>query len=382
MTGRTRGSTFAALIFISTLGSVLLAGCRTNEVFSPGGTPSPPERFEAYYYARAVHLSWELGSQWNGEPFRVWGKRLSDPDYFLIAEVTNCSQGLCSYTDSNVASDVTYVYYVAALGPAGAETASDLALEVYVPRPTAPPPPGTPDAVPLDGALFLQWDDTSRDAADFSFYRVYLDDAGGAPTLLGETDSEGFLDSLVGNGSTYTYFVTAVDDLGHESDGSALAEGTPRPDYHGEILFSYSDLPLEAGFRFQESEESVPVLPGDDPARHLRLETDEFGWWLVPGPGVEIAAESTFTTALRCGPGADQDCIDIRVAPAFGYASAAAELIPEYSYVVRVPEGAASWRYGVIRITHLGFSQDGAIALFDWAFQLQLDNPSLVTDSG
>jgi hypothetical protein len=29
-------------------------------------------------------------------------------------------------------------------------------------------------------------------------------------------------------------------------------------------------------------------------------------------------------------------------------------------------------------VSHLGFAQDGAIAIFDWAYQLQPGNPSLV----
>ena len=127
---------------------------------------------------------------------------------------------------------------------------------------------------------------------------------------------------------------------------------------------------MEDGFRFQESEGSVPALPGDDPAWLLRLETAASGWWLVPVLGVEIASDSAFTSALQCGPGADQDCIDVRVAQASGCYSAAAEMLPEYSYVLTVLEGGSNRRYSLIRITHLGFSQDGAIALFDWAFQL------------
>jgi hypothetical protein len=32
----------------------------------------------------------------------------------------------------------------------------------------------------------------------------------------------------------------------------------------------------------------------------------------------------------------------------------------------------------VIRVTHVGSAQDGAIAIFDWAFQLQPGNPALI----
>jgi hypothetical protein len=83
--------------------------------------------------------------------------------------------------------------------------------------------------IALDGANFITWGTASRGVSDFSHYRVYQD-AGSTSYLLGETDSEGFLDLLAANGDTYAYFVTAIDTDGHESDGSLSAEGTPRPD--------------------------------------------------------------------------------------------------------------------------------------------------------
>jgi hypothetical protein len=345
--------------------------------FSSSGGPAPPRHFDAYYYDRAVYLSWELDPRWDGEAFRIWGKRKSDADYFLVAEVTNCADGFCSYTDSNVVPEVTYVYYVSAVDASGNEAASDEAIEVFVPQPVPPPVPGNLDAVPLDGAIYLRWGTNSRQAQDFAFYRVYLEGGDGSTVLLGETDSEGFLDLLVQNGSTYGYFISAVDEDGHESQGSALAEGTPRPDFHGELLYAYQDRPEASGLRFQDSEETDPVLSGDDPTRHLTLEYHNDAWWLAPGPGVEVSDEVTFTTALRCGPASDGGCVDVRYAPDSGYSSAPVPLLAEYAYVLRVPAGGGDWRYALIRVSHLGFAQDGAIAIFDWAFQLQPGNPSL-----
>jgi hypothetical protein len=360
------------------LSLILSAGCQDSDPYVPVGAPSPPENFDATYYAQAVHLSWELAPGWDGEPFRVWAKRVSDANFFLIAEVTACAGGVCSYLDSNVAAGVTYVYYVTAVGPTGLEASSDISVEVHVPQPIAPPRPGSLDVISLDGALFVTWGEESRQADDFAFYRVYLEGGDGAVFLLGETDSEGFLDSLVENGNTYGYFVTALDDQGHESERTELAEGTPRPDYHGELLYAYQDRPEDSGFRFQDSEETLPVVPGDDVSRDFRIEADETGWWLVPAPGVEIATESFFTTALRCGPASDVGCIDVRSAPTTGYDTQAAQLLPEFAYVVRVPAEGSGWYHGLIRVTHVGFAQDGALVLFDWAFQLQQDNPNLM----
>lgn len=345
--------------------------------FSSSAGPAPPRSFDAYYYDRAVRLSWELGAGWNGEAFRIWGKRKSDADYFLVAEVTSCSDGVCSYADPNITPEVTYVYYVSAVDRYGNESASDEAIEVFVPEPTPPPVPDGLDPIPLDGAIYLRWAANSRQAADFSFYRVYLEGGDGSTLLLGETDSEGFLDLLVENGNTYGYFVSAVDVDGHESEGSVLAEGTPRPDFHGELLYAFGDRPEASGFRFQETEATSPIVSGSDATRHLRLEFDGDAWWLVPGPGVELSPDAVFTTALRCGPAADEGCVDVRRAPDSGYVSDSVSLLAEYAYVVRVPADGEGWRYGLIRVTHLGFAQDGAVAIFDWAYQLQPGNPSL-----
>jgi len=192
--------------------------------------PAPPRNLDVWYYAHAVHLSWDLDSRWDGEPFRVYAKRVTDPDYFLTAEVSNCQDGRCSYRDVNIVAGVSYEYFVSAVDPStGEEAASSVSIQVAVPHPVPPPVPGGVDAVPLDDAVFLKWDDRSRDAGDFSFYRIYLQGGDGSVLLLGETDSEGFLDLLVQNGNTYGYFVTAVDDQGHESEGAPWPRPPPGP---------------------------------------------------------------------------------------------------------------------------------------------------------
>lgn len=364
---------------LAVLAVAALSGCDTLDVVAPGnGGSAAPRALDAYYYNQAVTLTWELPARWDGESFRVYGKRTTDADFFFIADVTSCSEGRCRYTDVNIVPETTYEYYVATYDPdSGTETESEYAVEVHVPQPAPPPVPGDLDAVPLDDAIYLTWNDDARQADDFAFYRIYLEDAEGSVVLLGETDSEGFLDLLVQNGNTYGYFVTSVDDRGHESQGSHLAEGTPRPDYHGELVFAFEDVPESAGFAFQEDESIDPIVSGTSEERHLRIEVDEEGWWLVPGPGVEVHRDAYFTTQLRCGPAADAGCLDLRVAPEDDYSGADIALFPEYSYVLRVPAAGGGWRYGVIRVSHVGWAQDGAIVIFDWAYQLQVGNPAL-----
>lgn len=358
-----------------------VAACESEtRIVDPGGgtEPAAPRALDAYYYDRAVYVTWELPAAWDGDSFRVYSKRLSDPDYFLIAEVTNCTGGLCSYTDTNLQAGVAYEYYVASVGRSGFETPTDYAVEVSVPHPVAPQSPGAVEVVALDGAAYIRWNDASRDADDFSFYRVYLAGADGQDYLLGETDSEGFLDLLAENGLTYSYFVTAVDDQGHESGGSGLGEGTPRPDYHNEWIWDWMDRADLSGFRFQEDESVDPVVSGDDPSRHFRLESDVDGWWLVPGPDARVYPEAYETTALKCGPGADVGCTALEVAPTSGYTTQDIGLFPQTTYVLEVMGDDGSIHYGALRVTLLGLDQNGdGIMIFDWSYQLQPGNPAL-----
>ncbi len=356
-----------------------LAACDSDDlIYYDDEYAAPPENLAGWYYDRAVYLTWDLAPAWDNDPFRVYGKRRSDTDYFFIAEVTNCSEGRCSYTDVNILAEVTYEYYVASVSPSGLETASDWAVEVYVPLPVPPPDPGAVEVVALDNANYIRWSDNPRNEADFSFYRVYLAGDGGEDFILGETDSEGFLDLLAWNGETYNYFVTSVDDQGHESNGSPVAAGTPRPDYHGEWIYAFEDLPAQAGFRFSEDEMTYPILDGASPNRHFRMEVDADGWWLVPGPGTQIYDGLFETTALKCGVEQDADCVALDQAPLTGYTNLDMPLYPQTTYVLRVVGDDGLDHYGVIRATLLGSDQDGAaIMIFDWAYQLQAGNPNL-----
>jgi hypothetical protein len=356
-----------------------LAACDTDDfVYYDDEYAAPPENLAGWYYNRAVYLTWDLAPAWDNDPFRVYGRRRSDANYFFIAEVTNCSEGLCSYTDVNILPNITYEYYVASVSPSGFETESAWAVEVFVPIPDPPPDPGTVEVVALDNANYIRWSNDPRNTADFSFYRVYLAADGEDDFILGETDSEGFLDLLAVNGESYSYFVTSVDHQGHESLGSHLATGTPRPDYHGEWIYAFEDVPTHAGFRFSQDELTYPIMAGDSPSRHFRVEVDADGWWLVAGPGTKIYDGLYETTALKCGVDSDSDCVALEQAPLSGYTDLDMPLYPQTTYVLRVVGDDGLDHYGAIRVTLLGFDQDGAaIMIFDWAYQLQAGNPNL-----
>lgn len=365
-----------------TVAAVLAAGC-DDDYWLLADPPDAPRDLEGYYYAGAVDLSWRLGGGWDGEAFRVYGKRVSDPDYFFIAEVTSCTEGLCVYRDINVRAEVTYEYYVSAVSlDTGEETASDYSVEVYVPRPVPPPVPDPVEAVALDNSAYVRWHDGASAEEDFAFYRVYVAE-GDSEYLVGETDSPGFLDFLAENGRTASYFVTSVDDRGHESEASEIASCTPRPDYTGEVMYSYEDVAASAGFRFQEADDLQAVMSGDSPHRHFRLESDAAGLWLAPGPEGRVHPEAHWTSALKCGVGSDADCLSWERAPMSGYSARRMPLDAGFTYMFQVSGDDGETRFGSVRASHLGLDQDGnRLIVFDWAYQTQAGNPSLSTAGG
>src|SRR5690606_20896717 len=89
-----RGGTMRRLAYVILLLMVPLAGCKSDTVLVPvGDTPAAPRALQASYYAGAVTVEWELAPAWDGEAFRVYSRRVSDPSYYLVAEVTSCSNG-------------------------------------------------------------------------------------------------------------------------------------------------------------------------------------------------------------------------------------------------------------------------------------------------
>lgn len=361
--------------------SAAAQGCgdRERTVLGPA-PPGAPRALDGWYHDRAVHLVWEPAAGWDGDSFRVYGKRRSDARYFRIAEVTNCAGGVCSYTDVNVVAGVTYRYFVVTVGRStGTESPESRTLEVHVPSAVPPTAPTAVEAIALDDAAYLRWEPDPATADAVSHYRVHLiDPDGGADFLLGETDSRGFLDERALNGNPYSYRISAVDRHGHVGPKSPSATAIPRPDFHGEWIGAFGEQPDASGFRFRADETVDPVVAGDDPARHFRLEVDQGGWWLVPGPSAGIHVDAFETTALRCGPASDASCVELRTAPTSGYTSDALELIPQLTYVLRVIGDDGALHYGAVRVELLGTDQGGdAMMIFDWAYQLVPESPRL-----
>lgn len=375
-------------------GLLLLAACEPSDrgVIVGPGEPGEPRDFAVRYQwvfegfsgttptgYPSVQLTWLPPSDWDDEVFRVYGKRTGGANYSLIATVTSCTQAGCVYTDRNVQHGQQYTYYVAAVDEAGGgETASEFAENITVPalnRPAAPTA-GTP--VGLDDAVYLRWTDTNN-AAAVARYMVYLTQLQGQAELyrVGDTDGRGFLDEQAQNGSEYGYRVAAVDTLGHVSSLSAQMTAVPRPDFTGELIYAHASNATQSGFRFVSSESQDPVVAGTSASAHFRLETSAGGWRIVPLNGAQVV-EFGRTTAITCGPGADAECRAATVAPTSGYTSSAIAVMPEFSYVFRVPGAAGQVHHGVVRVQLLGSDQSGRnLMIFDWSYQTKPNDPRL-----
>ncbi|CAN5636250.1 hypothetical protein BH23GEM6_BH23GEM6_14200 [soil metagenome] len=322
--------------------------------------------------APRVQLNWAVPQGWQGDPFRVYARRGTGA-YALIATVTSCGQGACTYLDANVRGGERYDYYVASVDERSGQEAESGRAQINVPTFTQPAAPADLVVTGLDAMSFLRW----RQPAAQRF-RVLLQ-VGQDYFDLGETDSQSFLDDRAENGVEHRYLVAAIDTLGHFSRLSSVGIGVPRPDYHAEILYPHEVRAEESGFRFVAAPATEdPVVSGNSPLAQWRVETID-GLVSIRPLGATRMTQGTFTTALSCGPGAEADCLDVREAPAdvaFGTAPAAAQ--SAYTYVFRLQSPDGRTRFAKARI--IGSTRDTAgrtVLIFDWAYQLRPDDRRL-----
>lgn len=386
-TGRTwRGVALAAS------GLFAIAGCGSDGgiIVGPGGTDLQPGNFDARYEwvlhgwqpggldpvgHAGVVLTWTLPADWDREPFRVYARRSVSSDYVAISTITSCADDICSYTDLNVSPGQSYDYFVATVDERTDEEFESEAVAVQVPSAALPQTPGSPEVTALDDALYLTWQSTGA-----ARYRIFLERIGTSEEFveIGETDGTSFVDERAENGVEYGYRIAAIDPIGQFSRRSAIGSGIPRPDYHTELVWSHLDDPSASGFRFQSSDDLDPIYGGLDAQAQWRLDESNGVLTIVPNSGTLVTA-GYFTTALTCGPAADADCISVATAPAASeFGSGAVEVAAGNTYVFQVTGDDGSKHYGKIRVQGSSVDTSGStVLLFDWAYQLLPNEPSL-----
>lgn len=130
-----------------------------------------------------------------------------------------------TYTDTSVRPSSTYTYTIVAAYTSRAESPPSAPVVVRTPAlpdtpDTSPPSPPTDlNAVIIDDAVFLDWQDAADDT-DITVYQVRRDG------LLLATLNSGTLsysDTTVLSATTYLYSVEALDVMGQHSQPSNLA---------------------------------------------------------------------------------------------------------------------------------------------------------------
>jgi len=249
-------------------------------------------------------------------------------------------------------------------------------------------PPDVPEALhttTLDGAVALVWDDNAyvSDPANFEHYRIYSSSfqiettaCGTSWRLEGTTVAPEFLVGALTNGVSRCFVVTAVSVDGAESAFSGSRADTPRPDSRNVILFARQEQDAESGFRFWDD------LDGDG-----RSQDDELGLVRNGSAGdIDFSVERDGTGALfldpvRVGTGVElysdlpvEDLTSIDIAPSGTFRTSAIEAAPGFGYVFEMEAGDEFFRYGALRVTHVGQT----FLIFDWAFQTDPGNPELL----
>jgi len=365
---------------------VLAAVACRSDLVAPGGGPSTPANLTYQLEPSGdpnrplgILLIWDDVTDANLASYRVYS-RASTSDAF----------GLRGETTSNTFHDngVPHLQYVVtAVDANGGESGFSNAITVDERLQLVAP--AWLSSISLNGAIHLQWDDTSYASAPtrFKWYRIYSTaynlDTGLCDTnwlLEGTTVAPEFLASALTNGVPRCYGVSAVSREGYESLWSPLHQDTPRPDARNTLVFAIDANGAQSGFRFWQD------ANGDGRAQtsELGLVVDGHGssvdfWvyrdptdstlWLVPGfSGTSMQLYST-------SPIADLTSID--VAPASGYSRNMIQAVPGYGYVFQIIEGS-TLRYGALRMTHVGRDY----LIFDWSFQTDIGNPELQMRAG
>ena len=378
------------LIAATITASALAFGCDDISILDPDEGRGPAG-FEGQYQwvlhgwegaqpvgQPSVVLTWDLPADWRGEVFRVYARPSNQSGYSLAATVTSCGSDLCRYTDLNVVSGRSYDYYIATLDErSGRELATSSRVQVRVPAFAAAAAPEAPTVVALDNALYVRWRSTGAER-----YRVLAESADGRQLFdVGETDGTGFLDLRAQNGTISRYRVAAFDTLGHPSRLTDAVAGIPRPDYQAELIWAHQDSAQASGFRFVERDADDPIMGGASPQAQWRVERTSAGLVLQP-LGATRVTQGIFTTALACGPASEPDCLAIVRAPPVGEFRATPVLLEAgNTYILMVQGADARTRYGKIRVQGEARDRGGrAVVIFDWAYQLRADEPSLVKD--
>jgi hypothetical protein len=249
--------------------------------------------------------------------------------------------------------------------------------------------PGWLSSISLNGAIHLEWDDTSYSTAPtrFKWYRIYSTDynldvglCGTSWLLEGTTVAPEFLSSAMSNGAPRCFGVSAVSREGYESLWSPLRQDTPRPDARNSLVFAYTENQAQSGFRFWQDLNADGRGQASELGRVQNGNLTNIDFWVYRDPSdstLWLVPEFTGTRIRLYSNTPVADLTSIDFAPESGYTRSMIQAVPGYAYVFEIVEGATV-RYGALRMTHVGRDY----MIFDWSFQTDPGNPELQIRAG
>jgi hypothetical protein len=252
----------------------------------------------------------------------------------------------------------------------------------------------------LDGAVALTWNDNAF-VSDPDLFETYLvhstsynidaaagtDPCGTSWRLEGTTVAPEFIVGAMVNGVSRCFAVSARSRDGAESSRSISDHDTPRPDSRNQVIYPIQVRSDSSGFRFWDDDGDNVVEPGElgrvrdgsDPDVDFYVDRDGSGnLFLTPsraGTGVEFYSDDPVSDlssidGAPCFPTTDPDLCAT-------YSDLPIEAAPGLGYVFEMTAGDEFFRYGAVRLTHVGTS----FLILDWAFQTDPGNPELLIGS-
>jgi len=241
--------------------------------------------------------------------------------------------------------------------------------DVVVIDDTPPAAPRGVHSVTGDEQVLIEW--YPNQETDLKGYIVYrslrkLEDYAEIAEVGSEVSS--YVDDGVENGVTYYYAVSAFDFDGNESNLSPeIVNDTPRPGGRNVKLEDYILEPDRSGFDFSHPERGAQAYDRHGVSIYFGIDTEVNVPYIYSDNETEMQ-DLGYTDSMD----------DVDVSPTKGFTTLFVEAIIGHTYAFLTPDG----HYAKMRVTDMYIDWVNgdvgeAWVIFDWAYQLQPDNPEL-----
>ena len=199
-----------SFILLTVISAVTTAG----DIRAPPEPPFPPKNLTADGSNGYVILRWdpaESSSEHPVEKYNIYRGNSSGNETFY----KSVDASITTYNDYNVEIGKTYYYYVTAVNDVGESVPSNEANATVEKGSSIPLPPQNFRAEQWNETeVYLKWDYTDM-SVHIKFYKIYRNGI-----YLANTTLKSYVDREVDYHKTYTYYVTAVNTDGLESNPS------------------------------------------------------------------------------------------------------------------------------------------------------------------